>query len=215
MRNSKGVFFLLFFLFFLSGSLYADLSDFHENESTTVVPRTIDNKKTKKNLINKKSNTDVEKKHKDTPPIKNKTDTGEKKKTGESKKKSPVHFQGLSLTGLKSEGVVELHKQVVVTQDDFRLESEEAKIYLEPPSNDVKKVVATGHVKITKKDENTGNPVHANSDVADFDNLTQMITLKGNARILKEGDLLTGDLIYYNLKTGWIKVERVKGIVTP
>ena len=135
-------------------------------------------------------------------------------KTGE-KKRAPVHFQGLGLTGLKKEGMVELHQNVVVTQEDFKLESDQAKIFLDADSNEVKEVFAEGHVKITKKDEATGKLVKANGETAEFDNATQLITLSGNAKVVKGEDVITGNLIYYNLKTGWIKVEKVKGVVNP
>jgi lipopolysaccharide export system protein LptA len=121
----------------------------------------------------------------------------------------------VGLTGLKNEGMVELLKDVIVTQEDFRLESNEAKIFLEDKTNEVKSVFAEGRVRITKKDEASGKLVKANGDQAEFDNVTQLITLRGNARVVKGGDILTGNLIFYNLKTGWIKFEKVKGVVNP
>ncbi len=131
------------------------------------------------------------------------------------KQRGPVYFRGLGLTGLKGEGLVELHKNVIVTQDDFRLESDEAKIYLDEESNEVKRVLAEKEVKITKRDETSGKFIKAFGDSAEFDNRTQLITLRGKARVIKGEDVLTGTVIFYNLETGWIKVDKVKGVVNP
>lgn len=145
-----------------------------------------------------------------------KNDIKPQKKKNEKGKNHPVHFQGMSLTGLKSEGIIELHKNVKVTQNDFVLESQEAKIFLlKGDSDEVKRVEAEGNVKMAKTDEKTGKLVRANGDSAEFDNLTQIVTLKGKAVVVKGEDVLSGNIIFYNLKTGWIKVEKVKGVVNP
>lgn len=188
---------------------FADLVDSYDSRSEGKTKEKV------KPLNHSKENKFLETKDKDQNASKNQKEKNKKKKDKNTKDRAPVHFAGLGLTGLKSEGLVELHKNVVVTQEDFRLESEEAKIYLDDSSNEVKKVLAEGKVKITKKDETTGKIVRADSQEAEFDNLTQIITLKGNARIVKGEDILAGNLIFYNLKTGWIKVEKVKGVVNP
>lgn len=220
MKRSRVI--VSFFLYFASSVMLADLMDSYENEVELPKKKKEDHHKEEKN----REANDHDKKHpadktkhttsKASPSkhTKEKSDPKNQSKTGE-KKRAPVHFQGLGLTGLKKEGMVELHQKVIVTQEDFKLESDEAKIFLENETNEVKEVLAEGHVKITKIDEATGKLVKANGETAEFDNMTQLITLRGNAKVEKGEDVITGNLIYYNLKTGWIKVEKVKGVVNP
>jgi lipopolysaccharide transport protein LptA len=148
-------------------------------------------------------------------------DSNKKKKKNRAKsqtadsKKQPIHFQGLGLSGIRDKGFIELHKNVVVVQGDFRLESENAKIFFEEKSDQVKRVFAEGNVRIHKIDAETGKVINSTSKTAEFEADEQVVTLKGDAKLLKGDDVITGDYILYNLKTGWIKAEKVKGVVNP
>lgn len=130
-------------------------------------------------------------------------------------KKLPVEFEGEGLSGIRKAGTVELHKDVRVVQGDLTLQSENAKIFFDEVSNEVKQVVATGKVTMTKIDVETGKLIKASSEIAEFDAEKGIITLKGGAKLLKGEDLIVGNVIHYNLKTGWIKAEKVKGVVKP
>lgn len=193
-------------LLLMSSFAFADLMDSYDHDDIPVKKKEEPRKEKKvpKKVENPKES-----------PKKNTKGTTEPLSKKNKEKRAPVHFQGQGLTGLKKEGMVELHKSVIVTQEDFRLEADEAKIFLQGDTSDVREVIAEGHVKITKTDETTGKLVKANGDMAEFDNATQLVTLSGNAKVVKGDDVITGNLIYYNLQTGWIKVEKVKGVVNP
>lgn len=202
----------------LNQSLFADLLDsYHTGPTPTESPLKTKGQVQKKDAVHQ-SDRKTSKSHetKQEPKSRSrKSDSRQTHKPKGDKKKAPVRFEGLGGTGLKSEGLIELHKNVVVTQEDLRLEADEAKIFMEPDSDEVKNVFAEGNVKISKLDEASGKLVKAFGKAADFDNQTQLITLRGNARVEKGEDILTGNIIYYNVKTGWVKVEKVKGVVNP
>lgn len=218
MKRKNKIILFLFFVLFAHGA-FADLLDGDDEKGMQIQIREkshlpANNPDRADPPIERKKNKAVKTKKDDSVDLNSKKEK-QTKSNKSPKSKAPVHFTGMGLTALKSKGVVELHKEVVVTQEDFRLESDEAKIFLEQNSDEVKKVSAEGRVRVRKTDEVSGKLVKANGDLAEFDNLSQEITLKGNAKIVKGEDLLTGNVIHYNLKTGWIKVEKVKGVVTP
>ncbi len=222
-------FFIMLSWLFTASMARADLMDNFEDEKKVNIPvqeKSFFPKEPKDDhgLEHSDEDTDIRKDlspPEKTAPVKTEapkpkmTSSGSKKDAKNDTKRLPVHFKSLGLTGVKGQGVLELHKDVVVTQGDLNLESDQGKVFLDKETNEVKKVFAEGKVKILKKDEASGKLIRANGDTAEFDNEQQLITLRGDAKILKGDDLITGNLIFYNLKTGWIKVEKVKGVVNP
>lgn len=225
MKKNRSLTIFLFFIFAIfSRSSFADLVD-----SIEEVTKPSEVKKEKAPFEQSKPETaspeDGEgKKHptKSNAPAqhrvkKNEKDL-EKKKKNESKidtQHEPINFQSDNLTGIRRDGMVELIENVVVTQSDLRLESNKAKIFFDEASKEVKNLFAFGNVKITKKDEVSGKPIKAFGESAEYDNEKQIMTLRGDAKLYKGDDVINGNVIYYNLKTGWIKAEQVKGVVNP
>jgi lipopolysaccharide transport protein LptA len=116
--------------------------------------------------------------------------------------------------------VVHLQKNVVITQDDIRLQSDEARLLFLPDgkkenNNTVQTVEVNGKVKFSRFAKDPAEQITAKSDKAVFDNETQKVTLDGNARLLKDGHLIKGDRIVYEIVSGMIKVDRAQGVVQP
>lgn len=103
----------------------------------------------------------------------------------------------------------------MVTQGDLRIEADKAAVHFDQKTEEVSRVVATGNVKIFRVDPDTQQKVRAESNEVLFDNMQRKVTLKGNARLWRGPDLVRGKQITYELDSGWIKADRVEGIVQP
>lgn len=126
-----------------------------------------------------------------------------------------VKFWSKSLSGLRSPGSLMLEEDVVVTQDDIRLEADKATIYFEAKSREVREVHAVGSVKFSRVDPDTGQPIKAEGREAIFSNAKRLITMKGEPVLYRGEDIVRGKVIYYDLKNGWVKADRVEGVVQP
>lgn len=152
-------------------------------------------------------------------PTENRPATGEGKVQIKSKSKSTkvgvVKFWSKTLSGLRSPGTLMLEEDVVVTQDDIRLEADKATIFFEPKSRDVREVHAVGSVRFSRTDPDTGQPIRAEGREAIFSNAKRLITMKGEPVLHRGEDVVRGKIIYYDLKNGWVKADRVEGVVQP
>ncbi|WP_141730736.1 LptA/OstA family protein [Oligoflexus tunisiensis] len=143
------------------------------------------------------------------------------KKTVQTRRDAPIHLQSEGTSTYSRNGsVVHLQKNVVITQDDIRLQSDEARVLFSPDgkkenNNSVQTVEVNGKVKFSRFSKDPTEQITAKSDKAIFDNEAQKVTLDGNARLLKDGHLIKGDRIVYEIVTGMIKVDRAQGIVQP
>lgn len=134
----------------------------------------------------------------------------------QSKKPIKLTSEGRS-TYSRSGGTIHLRENVVITQDDLKLRSNEAKVYVDESNQDetVRKVEVIGEVKITKSDADASKRVTARGNSATFLNTSQKITLKGNARLWRGGHLIRGKQITYDITTGLITVDEAVGVVQP
>lgn len=146
-----------------------------------------------------------------------------KGKSKEQRVKSPVHYQSEGVTTYsRDRSTVTLQKKVMITQDDMRLQSDDAKVTLMPkkaaPMPDgggVKNAILDGNVGISRYSTDPSERMNAKSEKAIFDNLAQIVTLEGNARLWRDGNLIKGDRIIYEIATGEIKVDKAQGVVQP
>jgi lipopolysaccharide transport protein LptA len=126
-----------------------------------------------------------------------------------------VKFWSKSLSGFRDKGSVILEEDVVVTQDDIRLEADKATIYFDQGGKDVREVHAVGSVKFSRVDPDTGDPIKAEGKEAFFSNAKRSVVLKGEPVLHRGSDIVRGKAIYYDLKNGWVKADRVEGVVQP
>lgn len=141
-----------------------------------------------------------------------------KGKSKDQRKKAPVHFQCDGGATYSQNGLTALmEKNVVITQDDLRLQSDEAKLNFNPKeaSERVKSAILEGKVSIARYSTDPSERMNAKSDRATFDNVKQIVTLDGNARLWREGDLLKGERIIYDLTTGQVKIDKAQGVMQP
>jgi lipopolysaccharide transport protein LptA len=143
------------------------------------------------------------------------------KKSVKARRDAPIHLQSDGTSTYSRNGsVVHLQKNVVISQDDIRLQSDEARVLFSPDgkkenNNTVQTVEVNGKVNLTRLSKDPTERITAKSDKAIFDNNAQKVTLDGNARLWKDGHLIKGDRIVYEIVSGMIKVDRAQGVVQP
>lgn len=138
------------------------------------------------------------------------------KESSNNKSKEPVKFQSSGLTGYKEQGTMELEKDVVITQADTKMEADKVKAFYDPKTKEVVRIVATGNVRITKDDPDPQKRAKSTSNEAVFFNKERKVVLRGNPQLVRAGgDTVKGKEIIYELDTGWVKVERVEGVLMP
>jgi lipopolysaccharide export system protein LptA len=143
-----------------------------------------------------------------------------KKPAGRSRKSSeksqePINFASQGAMAVKDPSVVELVKDVVLTQADMRMESDRVKAFMDQATNQPVKIVATGNVKLFKDDIDPTKRVRAVGNEAVFYNADRKVILRGNPKLWRGDDLIRGKEITYELDTGWVKVDRVEGVLVP
>jgi len=143
------------------------------------------------------------------------------KKSVKARRDAPIHLQSDGTSTYSRNGsVVHLQKNVVISQDDIRLQCDEARVLFSPDgkkenNNTVQTVEVNGKVNLTRLSKDPAERITAKSDKAIFDNDAQKVTLDGNARLWKDGHLIKGDRIVYEIVSGMIKVDRAQGVVQP
>lgn len=155
------------------------------------------------------------------PKPNGKAEKARDKKSVKARRDAPIHLQSDGTSTYSRNGsVVHLQKNVVISQDDIRLQSDEARVLFSPDgkkenNNTVQTVEVNGKVNLTRLSKDPAERITAKSDKAIFDNDAQKVTLDGNARLWKDGHLIKGDRIVYEIVTGMIKVDRAQGVVQP
>lgn len=155
------------------------------------------------------------------PVIPSETPPGNTSKSNSAKKnsnRSPIRLKsdGKS-TYTKNGRLIQLNENVVISQDQLRLQADDAKVHLaeEGADNNVEKVEINGNVRVSNFSDIPEEKVSARGDRAFFINKNRTITLVGNARLWKGGHLIKGKQITYDVDTGVITVDKAEGVVKP
>jgi len=141
---------------------------------------------------------------------------------GESHNNSaPINWKAHGFKGTRAGRLIELNRDVEVTQDKMTFTSDRAEIYFNE-KDEVNKVNAIGKVKIVKTALLPQDRVTARGDEATFYNTERKLIMRGmkstpkrKAMLSRGGDVVSGKEISYDLDTGWITVDSVEGIVQP
>lgn len=143
------------------------------------------------------------------------SETKKEKKQSDPNAKLPVKISSEGASAIRDDGIIELIKNVVITQGDLKLNSNEAKVYFNNETNEVEKILAEGDVRMEKIDPNTKVLVKAQGKKMTYLNAEQKVTLEGNARLDRGRDLLRGKKITYDMTTGEVVVDSVEGLLHP
>ena len=106
---------------------------------------------------------------------------------------------------------------VLLVDKDSKLEAEKMIAVVDPKSNKLKTIYAYGNVKITDKTQ------AATREYGEYNIVSSILTLKTNVKLYQKGDVLSGELLHYNLNTKKAKLigenkkskGRVRAIITP
>ncbi len=130
---------------------------------------------------------------------------------GKTKKENvPILVEADKLVFNKKENTAKYIGNVVIKKGDITIKAGSLNIYLDK-ENKIKKVIAKDKVVFEK-----GN-VKGKAQEAVLEKDT--VILKGNAEIRQKNNVIKGDVIVYNLKTGNVEVKgknkRVRTIIFP
>lgn len=228
-------FFLILFLSFCSA--YADFkndlpSDYpiapHENTSPShsgIKKDKSTSQTKKKSENNKKTENTIQTKTKDQSSQNN--DGGAfSSEVGSHDSNAPVFFTGHHGIGSRTTGILNLtgdaKQDAVITQDDTTLKSNQAQIFSTPGvlptpgGNRIQRAVATGHVRINKKQNASSPEIKAIGDECEFLVPERIVILKGKkAKVWRANEYLDGDVIKIGLNTGLVEVIRPEGTIDP
>ncbi len=124
---------------------------------------------------------------------------------GKQEKIIPIVVEADKLIYKKKESIARYIGNVVIKRGDITIKSQELDIFLDK-KNKIKKIVAKGDVFFKK-----GNDIKGNADEAFLEG--DKLILKGNGKIQQKNNILEGDLIVIDLKTGSVEVKGKKGRV--
>ena len=169
----------------LSWPVFSDMIDDLEEIDEIVVPE-------KKAPSEKKSKTPSSNKGTVSKPSEAKkssqTDSEQKSKKKTERKnkdssKKPIHLKSDGDTTIsRNSGEIKLVKNVVITQDELRLQADRATVVMDESDkeNKIQKVEVDGHVKVSKFYEDPSEKITAFGDKAFFYNKDQKVKLIGN-----------------------------------
>lgn len=128
---------------------------------------------------------------------------------------SPFKYSGNSADLKKQKGILILKGDVVLTQGDTTITSDYAELTFSPESNQPKKAIAKGRVKVNKKPSQNVPPIQAVGEEMEYFVAEEKAILKGSPKIWRGEELVEGKVMEVMMATGEIKVSGVRGVVSP
>ncbi len=121
----------------------------------------------------------------------------------------PIDITSSQLEANLKSHIVIFKDNVVAKQGDVVLYCNTLTAYYDAIDKNITMIIATGDVKITKKD------MIATGDEAVFDNVKKLLTLTGSPRIWQAKNIIEGTKIVFYLGTDKIFVEGAKSLYNP
>lgn len=126
------------------------------------------------------------------------------KQSGQQTK--PIDITSSQLEANLKSHIVTFTGNVVAKQGDVVLYCDTLIAYYDSKNRDITKIVATGDVKITRKD------MIATGNEAVFDNINKLLTLTGSPRVWEGKNMIEGTKIVLYIGTDKIFVEGAKSL---
>ncbi len=106
---------------------------------------------------------------------------------------------------------------VILTRDGTIVEADKMTAIMDPITNQLEIIHAYGHVKIINKEQT------AIGEYGKYIVATSILTLKDKVQLIKQGNVMTGELLYYNFNTQKANLvstseksnQRVRAIILP
>lgn len=96
-----------------------------------------------------------------------------------------------------------LSQGVVITQGTLHIQSDRAEIHLR--DGEIRRAVLTGRPVQLRQEMDDGQPMNARARTVDYDLVTDIVTLTGDAYIEQPRGTMAGQRIVYNMATGHIE----------
>lgn len=137
------------------------------------------------------------------------------KKPSNSLRKKAVKLKSNGLKGSRSEGKLTLLDNVRISQGDLEIRCNKANILFDARSDEIERIVASGRVKMKKRDYTTKAKISASSSEMTYEHKKGLIILTGSVEIIRGIDIIKGKKLVYDLNTGWISGKQVDGMLQP
>ena len=106
---------------------------------------------------------------------------------------------------------------VILTKDGTIVQADKMTAIMNPKTNQLDKIHTYGHVKITNKDQ------IATGEYGEYIVATSILTLRHKVELLKQGNVITGEVLHYNFNTQKADLvgapqknnQRVKAVIIP
>ncbi len=121
----------------------------------------------------------------------------------------PIDITSSQLEANLKSHIVIFTGNVVAKQGDVVMYCSKLTAYYDEKDKNITKIVATGDVKIIRKD------MIATGNEATFDNVSKMLTLTGSPRMWEGKNIIEGTRIIFFLGTDRIFVEGAKSLYNP
>lgn len=122
----------------------------------------------------------------------------------------PLQVDAKSMTYLSKDNLIIFEGEVVAHQGEMTLHGDRVEVRVEEKTQEIRRVHATGNVRILKED------MVATGDVADYEALTGIAVLTGHPKVWKGKDVVVGDKITVYLADNRSVVEgTVKAVIFP
>jgi len=110
----------------------------------------------------------------------------------DKKEKQPIVITSQSLTADNKENIAIFEGSVVAKSEDLTIYSDKMTVYSDPDGSSIKKLHATGNVKVLK------NETTLFADDAMYFNDEEKIIFSGNPKAVQKGNVITGsEIIFY------------------
>lgn len=121
----------------------------------------------------------------------------------------PIDITSSQLEANLKSHVVVFSGNVVAKQGNVVLYCNKLTAYYDEKNKSITRIIATGDVKITRKD------MIATGNEAVFDNVNKLLTLSGSPRMWQAKNIIEGTKIVFYLGTDKVFVEGAKSLYTP
>lgn len=135
----------------------------------------------------------------------------------EEKNKSLTHIKSDKLDVFLQKKTGDFLGNVVLTKDGTIVEADKMSVIINPITNKLEKILSYGNIKIVDKNQT------ATGKYAEYIVSTSILTLKDKVKLIKDNNILTGELLHYdfnNHKADLVGSQgkdnaRVKAIIIP
>ena len=128
---------------------------------------------------------------------------------------APIQTVGDELEGSLQKGRTKLRGNVVITQGDAEMKSDEAEIFSAPNTTTPQRAIARGNVRLWKRPNPKVPEIRGVAEEIEYFVLERRVVLKGKPKIWRAQELIQGEVIEMALDTGDIKIRSARSILDP